>query len=111
MEKDKETNELKVILADRENKLATSQKKQAELMKQQRTLEDAKREMEVTIEARVAKEAELVRTKAREEAEIAMDLRVKEKETTITAMQKQIDDLKRRAEQGSQQLQGEILEM
>ncbi len=110
-EKDKETSELKAILADRENKLAASQKKQAELMKQQRALEDAKREMEVTIETRVAKEAELVRTKAREEAENAMSLRVKEKETTITAMQKQIDDLKRRAEQGSQQLQGEILEM
>lgn len=31
-----------------------------------------------------------------------------EKEQTIAAMQKQIEDLKRRAEQGSQQLQGEV---
>lgn len=30
---------------------------------------------------------------------------------TISAMQKQIDDLKRRAEQGSQQAQGEVLEL
>ena len=110
-EKNKEANELKAILIDRENKLSASQKKQAELMKQQRELEDAKREMEVTIETRIAKESELVRIKTREEAENAMSLRVKEKETTITAMQKQIEDLKRRAEQGSQQLQGEILEM
>jgi len=34
-----------------------------------------------------------------------------EKEQTIAAMQKQIEDLKRRAEQGSQQLQGEVLEL
>ena len=36
---------------------------------------------------------------------------MKEKEETITAMQKQIEDLKRRAEQGSQQLQGEVQEL
>src|SRR4030042_6266605 len=34
-----------------------------------------------------------------------------EKEQTITSMQKQIEDLKRRADQGSQQLQGEVLEL
>ena len=38
-------------------------------------------------------------------------LKVMEKEQTILAMQKQIEDLKRRAEQGSQQLQGEVQEM
>ena len=37
--------------------------------------------------------------------------KVMEKEQTIAAMQKQIEDLKRRAEQGSQQLQGEVLEL
>jgi hypothetical protein len=34
-----------------------------------------------------------------------------EKEQTITSMQKQIEELKRRAEQGSQQLQGEVQEL
>jgi hypothetical protein len=36
---------------------------------------------------------------------------VKEKEQTITAMQKQIEELKRKSEQGSQQLQGEVQEL
>jgi hypothetical protein len=36
---------------------------------------------------------------------------VLEKEQTIVAMQKQIEDLKRRSEQGSQQLQGEVQEL
>ena len=80
-------------------------------MKQQRELENAKREMEITIQTRVNKETELARVKMREEAEDAMNLRVKEKEMTISAMQKQIEDLKRRAEQGSQQSQGEVLEV
>jgi hypothetical protein len=34
-----------------------------------------------------------------------------EKEQTISSMQRQIEELKRRAEQGSQQLQGEVLEL
>ena len=109
--KTKEADELKAVLKDRETKLAESQAKQAELMKQQRELENAKREMELTIQKRVNQETELARVKMREEAEGAMNLRVKEKEMTISAMQKQIEDLKRRAEQGSQQSQGEVLEV
>src|SRR4030042_6797886 len=34
-----------------------------------------------------------------------------EKEQTITSMQRQSEDLKRRADQGSQQLQGEVMEL
>jgi hypothetical protein len=43
--------------------------------------------------------------------EDALRLKVMEKEQTIASMQKQIEDLKRRAEQGSQQLQGEVQEL
>lgn len=107
----KEVDELKTLVADRENKLANSQKDQAKLMKQQRELEEEKRNMDITIEKRVATEAGVVREKAKAEAENAIGLKVKEKEMTISAMQKQIDDLKRRAEQGSQQSQGEVLEL
>jgi hypothetical protein len=38
-------------------------------------------------------------------------LKVSEKEQTITAMQRQIEELRRKAEQGSQQLQGEVQEL
>jgi hypothetical protein len=52
-----------------------------------------------------------VRDKAKQETEAALSLRVREKEEQIAAMQRQIEDLKRRAEQGSQQLQGEAQEL
>src|SRR5262245_5101187 len=45
------------------------------------------------------------------EAEESLKLKVSEKEQQIYSMQRQIDDLKRKAEQGSQQLQGEVLEL
>jgi len=40
-----------------------------------------------------------------------LKLKVAEKEQTIASMQKQVEELKRRAEQGSQQLQGEVQEL
>jgi hypothetical protein len=52
-----------------------------------------------------------VRDKAKQEAEGGLKLKVLEKEEQIASMQRQIEELKRRAEQGSQQLQGEVLEL
>src|SRR5262249_23795753 len=48
---------------------------------------------------------------AKTEAEEGLKLRVAEKEEQIASMQRQIDELKRKAEQGSQQLQGEVQEL
>jgi hypothetical protein len=110
-QKTKEVSDLQEILKQREEKLAEAQKVQAELLKKQRELDDAKRELDLTIEKRVGEALNVTRQQARKEAADELNLKVSEKEHTITAMQKQIDDLKRRAEQGSQQLQGEVQEL
>ena len=110
-QKNKEIADLQVILNQREAKLAEAQKAQAELIRKERELHDAKREMELTIEKRVQQGLATVREQAQKETEDQLKLKVMEKEQTITSMQKQIEDLKRRADQGSQQLQGEVLEL
>jgi len=109
--KARELAELQDVLKANNEKLAEAQKAQAELIKKQRELDDARRELELTVEKRVQDGLTEVRTLARKEAEDEQKLKVMEKEQTIVAMQKQIEDLKRRAEQGSQQLQGEVQEM
>ncbi|AEJ00838.1 Protein of unknown function DUF2130 [Nitrosomonas sp. Is79A3] len=109
--KARELAELQEVLKSRDEKLAEAQKAQAELIKKQRELDDAKRELELTVEKRVQDGLTEVRTLAKKEAEDEQKLKVMEKEQTIAAMQKQIEDLKRRAEQGSQQLQGEVQEL
>jgi hypothetical protein len=111
---DQKTNEissLQEVLKQRDIKLAEAQKAQAELIRKQRELDDAKRELDLTVEKRVQADLNAERDKARKEAEEELKLKVMEKDQTITAMQKQIEDLRRRAEQGSQQLQGEVQEM
>lgn len=110
-QKDKALEELQGILVQREEKLAEAQKAQAELIRKQRELDDAKREMDLTIEKRIQEGLTATRDQARKEAEEELKLKVMEKEHTITAMQKQIEELKRKAEQGSQQLQGEVQEL
>src|ERR1700754_1823542 len=111
---DQKTNEissLQEVLKQRDIKLAEAQKAQAELIRKQRELDDAKRELDLTIEKRVQADLGAERDKAKKEAQEESKLKVMEKDQTITAMQRQIEELKRRAEQGSQQLQGEVQEL
>ena len=106
-----EIKELNDILKQRDEKLAEAQKAQADLIRKQRELDDAKREIELTVEKRIQEGLAATREQARREVEEQQKLKVAEKEQTILAMQKQIEELKRRAEQGSQQLQGEVQEL
>jgi hypothetical protein len=109
--KEKEVLDLQEVLKTKDNKLAESQKAQAQLIRKERELNDAKREMELTVEKRVQESLSGIRDKARREAEEGLKLKVAEKEQTIAGMKRQIQELRRKAEQGSQQLQGEVLEL
>ena len=110
-QRSREVAELQSILKSQEAKLTEAQKTQADLLRKQRELDDAKRELDLTIEKRVQEGLSVTRQQARKEAEDEQRLKVLEREQTIAAMQKQIEDLKRRSEQGSQQLQGEVQEL
>ena len=110
-QKIKEIAGLQDILRQRDEKLAEAQQAQAKMLQKQRELDDAKRELELTIEKRVQESLTATRQQGRKEAEDELKLKVSEKEQTIASMQKQIEELRRRAEQGSQQLQGEVLEL
>jgi len=109
--KNKELADLQEILEKRDQKLAEAQKAQADLLKKQRELDDEKRELDLTIEKRVQSSVENVRIKAKKEAEDELKLKVSEKEEQIASMQRRIEELKQKAEQGSQQLQGEVMEL
>jgi len=110
-QKTRELADLYEVINQRDAKLAEAQKTQANFLRQKRELEDEKRELDLTVEKRIQESLATTREQAKKEAEETLKLKVLEKEQTITSMQKQIEDLKRRAEQGSQQLQGEVQEL
>ncbi len=103
--------ELEKTLSENNVKLAEAQKAQADLLRKQRELDTKLREADLSVEKRVQEGLNATREQARKEVEGELKLKVAEKEQTITSMQKQIEELKRRAEQGSQQLQGEVMEL
>lgn len=109
--KEAEAIELRRSLEVNNAKLAEAQQQQAELMRRQRALDEEKRELDLTVEKRVQASIDQIQIKARQEADEAARLRVAEKDQTIESMARTIEELKRKAEQGSQQSQGEVLEL
>lgn len=110
-QRDVDLASLKATLAVRDEKLREAQEAQAEILRKERELEDARREVELTIEKRVTASLGAERERTKKEVEASALLKVREKEEQISSMQRQIEDLKKKAEQGSQQLQGEVLEL
>jgi len=109
--KEAEAAELRTNLEVNNFKLAEAQQAQAELMRKERALADEKREIDLTIEKRVQASVDEVRAKAKQESDEAARLKVAEKDQTIESMTRTIEELKRKAEQGSQQSQGEVFEL
>lgn len=110
-EKSRAIKDMEEVLKARDEKLAEAQKAQAEFMRLQRELEDAKREMDLEIQKRVSDELTDIRLKARKEAEDSLNLKIAEKDEIISSMQKKVQELQQKADQTSQQLQGEVLEL
>jgi hypothetical protein len=106
-----EATELREALEVNNAKLAEAQQAQADVMRRQRALDEEKRELDLTIEKRVQASISTVRAKAKQDADEAARLRVLEKDQTIESMTRTIEELKRKAEQGSQQTQGEAFEL
>jgi hypothetical protein len=109
--KDKQLADLTEVIKERDIKLAEAQKTEVETLRKQRKLDDALREVDLTVEKKVQESLTTIHDKAKQEAEDGWKLKVSEKDERIASMQRQIEQLQKKAEQGSQQLQGEVLEL
>lgn len=92
-------------------KLEAAQQSELDLRKKARELEEAKKELDLTLARKLDEERDKIRQAAKKEADDERQLKDAEKDKIITDLRQQIGDLKRKSEQGSQQLQGEILEL
>ena len=110
-QRDKQLAELQQILNANSAKLAEAQQAQVDVLRKQRELDDARRELDLNVEKKVQESLVAVHAKAKLDAEEGLKAKLSEKEHQISGMQRQIEDLRRKAEQGSQQLQGETLEL
>ncbi len=106
-QRDTQLKELQKNLSANNAKLAEAQQAQADVLRKQRELDDARRELDLSVEKKVQESLVAVRAKAKLDAEEGLKAKLSEKEQQVASMKIQIDDLRRKAEQGSQQLQGE----
>lgn len=91
--------------------LAEARGKELELRKQARELEEAKKTVELDVARKIDAEREKIRQATLEMFSEEHRLRDFEKDKQMADMRRTIDELKRKSEQGSQQAQGEALEL
>lgn len=98
-------------LQDLNTKLKSAQDTELLLRKERRELEEQKQALELTVNRRLDEERAKIRETAKKEAADERQLKDAEKDKLIGVLRKQLDEMQRKAEQGSQQLQGEVLEL
>ena len=106
-----ELTDLKEQLSEKSKKIEEIQKQELELRKRQRELEDKEKAMELELARKLDAERQKIAEKSARELEESHRLKDAEKDKQLADMRKQIEELKRKAEQGSQQTQGEVLEV
>ncbi|MCW5939603.1 MAG: DUF2130 domain-containing protein [Fimbriimonadaceae bacterium] len=94
-----------------EAKLTQAQQAELALRKEKDDLERRAREMDLEVARRVDEQRKSIAEDAQKAAAEAMNLRLAEKDKTIADMQTKLEEAQRKGAQGSQQLQGEVLEL
>jgi len=106
-----EINDLQAQITDGKQKLADAQAAELQLRKERRDLEDEKRVLELTVNRKLDEERMKLWEDAKRQADEEHRLSTADKDKLVTDLRRQIDDLQRKFELGSQQAQGEVLEL
>lgn len=109
-EQSEQTEALEQEIAEQKKKLSEANRKELELLKKQQELEQAKENIELEVQRKITEERKKISEQASEKAAEGQQFKMREKDDLIKAMQGQIESLKRRAEAGSQEAQGEAME-
>lgn len=98
-------------LAEVRAQLKNAQQTELELRKERRQLVEQKETLELTVNRKLDEERAKIREAAKKEAADERQLKDAEKDKLIGDLREQIEELRRKSEQGSQQTQGEVLEL
>ncbi len=106
-----ELKQLQADLAAQRDKARLAQEAELALRQEKSALEERSRELDLEVARKLdAAKTELEATIRKSAAE-QQDLKLKEKEKQIADLRQALEDAKRRSELGSQELQGEVLEL
>ncbi len=103
--------DLKSQIEEGKLKLKQAQEVELSLRKRQRELEDREKSLDLEVARKVSDERDKIEANAQTRYEEQHKLKDAEKDKKLTDALKQVDELKRKMEQGSQQAQGDVLEL
>jgi hypothetical protein len=106
-----EMKDLRDQLREKEERLKTAQEEELKLRKKHRELEEKEKSLELDLQRKMDIQRKEIETRTMEKIQEEYILKEKEKDKTIFDLKEQIEIMKRKAEQGSQQQQGEVLEL
>lgn len=92
-------------------KVAEAQQAEESLRQQTKELEEKQRDLELQVQRRLDEERQKIREQTQKDEQESHRLKLKEKDEQLESLNRKIEELRRRANQGSQQLQGEALEV
>ena len=110
-ERDRDRKEQGEYIERLTSKLTAAQGAEAELKRLERDFQDRERELPLRIEQEVSGRLDQVRAVAANEATERLSLQLSEKERQIKDLANKLEEASRKAQQGSQQSQGETLEL
>ena len=110
-ERDRDQKEQAERIERLQAKLTASQTAEAELKRREQEFQDRERELPLQVEREVSGRLDQVRATAASEAEQRLSLQLNDKDRTIRELATKLEEASRKAQQGSQQAQGETLEV
>jgi hypothetical protein len=102
---------LREQLEDKEKKIALFRESELRLRKEKAELEEAKEGLRLEVARQIDEERKKIRGETEKRLAEQYRLREADKDKVIEDLKRQAEDLRRKAEAGSQQLQGEVAEL
>lgn len=97
-------------ILEKDEKIKVAHNNELELRKKTRELEDREKDIEIEILKQINEERDKIKDDAIKKFQEMFRLQMAEKDSKISSLSSTVDDLQRKIAQGSQQLQGEVLE-
>jgi hypothetical protein len=110
-EQDLELKDKTAAIAELQAKVQQANQKELAFLKKERELQARVESVDLEVTRRTHEQLQKVREQALKELDEQHRLKLMENEQKVQALLRQIEELKRKAEQGSQQAQGEVLEV
>jgi hypothetical protein len=98
-------------LENRKKENLELKKKELDLLTKQKALKEKEEEMEMNFQKQMLEKSQEIEGAARKKVEEETQMKMREKDMQMQAMKDQIEIMKKKAEQGSMQLQGEVQEL